>query len=279
MSFEEFLAAIPGCVTASETWTSLFALPFYILCQKMSKLTKVCLNGEGADELFGGYPAFLAPPSARLQRLALGLERVQRLGVHPSQRAQQLIEQCQSAQTLAASAAASFEYHLTDQLTNFHLNVIDKYSMAASIEMRVPYLDQPLIDYVARLPAAVRCNYVMGITKHVLKRVALRFVPEVPVDAILRKKEGLPSAGLLCHRKLTQLCATAPDEYVDRHEFRSWVANDNDVSSNKRDLLLFDAFRYIFCVHRGVPPRGLSFHDLLQQWRPKPGDAQPAVTP
>lgn len=48
----------------------------------------------------------------------------------------------------------------------------DVMSMAAGVELRTPYLDQPLVSTLARIPAATRCE--PG------KRLLLRAVPEIP---------------------------------------------------------------------------------------------------
>jgi asparagine synthase (glutamine-hydrolysing) len=52
----------------------------------------------------------------------------------------------------ATVEALEFTHYLQDQL----LRDTDVMSMAHSVEVRVPYLDHPLVDYVRGLPAAVR---------------------------------------------------------------------------------------------------------------------------
>ncbi len=43
-----------------EPMTDLSAIPFYLICQHARKHVKVCLSGEGGDELLAGYDRFLA---------------------------------------------------------------------------------------------------------------------------------------------------------------------------------------------------------------------------
>jgi asparagine synthase (glutamine-hydrolysing) len=62
---------------------------------------------------------------------------------------------------------------------------IDKMSMAASLEARVPFLDHKLVELALSIPAAVKTRD--GELKHVLKR-AVRGV--VPNDVIDRPKQG-----------------------------------------------------------------------------------------
>ena len=44
----------------SEPFSDYSSIPTYILCERASKYYKVLLSGDGADELFWGYPRFLS---------------------------------------------------------------------------------------------------------------------------------------------------------------------------------------------------------------------------
>jgi len=57
---------------------------------------------------------------------------------------------------------------------------MDKMSMAASIEARVPLLDHPLIEWAARLPERFKVQGMQG--KVLLKRLARRLIPAEVVD-------------------------------------------------------------------------------------------------
>jgi asparagine synthase (glutamine-hydrolysing) len=61
----------------------------------------------------------------------------------------------------------------------------DKMSMATSIEARVPFLDNEVIDFARRLPLAYR--QTLRSRKRVLKKVALRYLP---AEIVHRKKSG-----------------------------------------------------------------------------------------
>ena len=75
-------------------------------------------------------------------------------------------------------------------LTNFLaplLRRLDRMSMAASVECRVPLLDQRLVRYVVNTPLSYRLN---GATdKWALKQIAERYLPH---DLVHRKKVGFP---------------------------------------------------------------------------------------
>ena len=57
---------------------------------------------------------------------------------------------------------------------------MDKMSMAASVEARVPLLDHPLVEWAARLPDAFKVRGLEG--KVLLKRLARRWLPREVVD-------------------------------------------------------------------------------------------------
>jgi len=86
---------------------------------------------------------------------------------------------------LAASAAlrpldrmldADLRLWLPDDL----LMKVDKMSMAASVEARVPLLDHPLVEWAARLPDRYKVRGLEG--KVLLKRLARRLIPREVVD-------------------------------------------------------------------------------------------------
>jgi asparagine synthase (glutamine-hydrolysing) len=70
---------------------------------------------------------------------------------------------------------------LPDELLMFG----DKLSMAHSLEVRVPYLDKELVEYVERLPATMKIR--LGSQKWIHRQVARRLVP---AEVLTRKKRG-----------------------------------------------------------------------------------------
>jgi asparagine synthase (glutamine-hydrolysing) len=63
-------------------------------------------------------------------------------------------------------------------------------SMAASMEMRVPFLENRLIDFGMHLPSAVKLRRGQG--KWALKTVALKRLPR---DVVFARKKGFPIPG------------------------------------------------------------------------------------
>lgn len=64
----------------------------------------------------------------------------------------------------------------------------DQMSMAASIESRVPFLDHPLVEFTARIPADQQIKGMAG--KFILKEAVKDLLPH---DIIYRKKMGFPT--------------------------------------------------------------------------------------
>lgn len=63
----------------------------------------------------------------------------------------------------------------------------DKMTMAASVELRVPFLDHRVVEFAARLPVSFKIRH--GQTKYILKKVMESYLPH---DVIYRQKKGFP---------------------------------------------------------------------------------------
>jgi len=58
-------------------------------------------------------------------------------------------------------------------------------SMAVGVEVRVPYLDQELVEFSTKIPEKLKLNG--NVTKYILKKVAEKYLPG---DVIYRPKTG-----------------------------------------------------------------------------------------
>jgi len=77
------------------------------------------------------------------------------------------------------------EYDVKTYLPNDVLAKVDRMSMRASIEARVPLLDHHLVEFAARMPSRLKIRN--GVSKHILKRV---MAPYLPADVLLKRKHG-----------------------------------------------------------------------------------------
>ena len=62
---------------------------------------------------------------------------------------------------------------------------VDRASMACSLEVRSPFMDHDLVEYINSLPSSYKLRRLT--TKHILKKLALRHLPK---EIVLRKKKG-----------------------------------------------------------------------------------------
>ena len=111
-----------------------------------------------------------------------------------------------------------FKTYLPDQL----LVKMDVSTMAHSVEARSPLLDTALIEFAAQLPTELR---LPGFgTKHLLKRLAERYIP---AEVVYRKKRGfvMPTDTWLVQDLQRQVLATlgAPDAMVMDYVDRAWL--------------------------------------------------------
>ena len=142
---------------------------------------RVCLAGTGGDEIFAGYPWRYAPVLAHVNRedqnntilnfwhrLGTSDEISKLLGIskheHDSN-AQTEVSQVfsgitDSKETLTLNDILKFE-----QKTFLHglLLVEDKISMSQGLEVRVPFLDDDLVNFASKLPATMKFATVSGL--------------------------------------------------------------------------------------------------------------------
>lgn len=200
-------------------------LPTWLLAEAARANVKVVLSGEGADELFGGYPTYLGHAFAdRWQRLPSPLRRTVRWAIErwPSSTGKMTLE-FMLKEFVAAAERPWQERHLewlgaiaidagviaelacklhgfphADPLNRVMwfdfmtylpddlLVKVDRATMLASVEARAPYLDREVMELA--LPAPSRLK-VRGITtKAILKEAARGLVPDAVIH---RRKRGL----------------------------------------------------------------------------------------
>ena len=91
------------------------------------------------------------------------------------------LERCREASPLSRLLYLNFKTYLLDDL----LVKMDRCSMAHALEARSPFLDQALVEYVARLPD--RLKLARGRTKVILRQA---FADLVPAEILRRGKMG-----------------------------------------------------------------------------------------
>lgn len=74
---------------------------------------------------------------------------------------------------------------LKHRLPELLLMRVDKMTMAASIEARVPFLDEGVVELANSIPSSLK--YKNGITKYILRKMATKYLPE---SVVYRTKNG-----------------------------------------------------------------------------------------
>jgi asparagine synthase (glutamine-hydrolysing) len=142
--------------------------------ERVKRATRLLDADPGLDRLLSIFEITQPAVRAQLRRgddSAAGIER--------RARAEQLAGDVAGRDVLDQMLYLDTHLFLPDQLLIWG----DKTSMAASLEQRVPFLDQELMAFVERIPARVRMR---GARRKRLYREAMRSI--VPPDVLNRKK-------------------------------------------------------------------------------------------
>lgn len=205
------------------------AIALYFVAEIASKHVKVCLSGEGADEIFGGYNIYqepftvswyykipfpirkfigvLATPFRNHSGFNFLIRRgkkiedryignafifdtyeIDKVLNHKSNKkytdlTKPYYKHCKNYDDVMKMQYIDFNFWLVGDI----LLKADKMSMANSLEVRVPYLDRVLVDYVRHLPTKYKVNE--KVTKYAFREVAKEVLDKKVAN---KKKLGFP---------------------------------------------------------------------------------------
>jgi len=176
---------------------------FDLLCREISKQSTVALSGEAADEVFGGYPwyhvpALLAAPTfpwaARGSWEPLLRPDVRarvRLGEYAADRYAQAVAEVPrlAGESPEDRRIREVLYLGLTRWLPFLLDRKDRLSMAHGLEVRVPFCDHRLVEYVWNVPWSMK--EAGGIEKGLLRTAADGLLPG---DLLRRRKSIYPGA-------------------------------------------------------------------------------------
>jgi asparagine synthase (glutamine-hydrolysing) len=183
-------------------------------CKQIRKDFVVSLSGECADEIFGGYPWFHRPDDlarngfpwmrsteARIDLLKKDWRKKLRLDEYVQTRFYETIAEVPRLEGESAEEAKRREL--------FYLNMIwfmttlldrkDRMSMGASLEVRVPFADHRLVEYVWNIPWEMKMygNREKGILRKALEGI-------LPEEVLYRKKSPYPKTHHPLYTKLVK---------------------------------------------------------------------------
>ncbi|PRH76517.1 asparagine synthase (glutamine-hydrolyzing) [Streptomyces solincola] len=178
----------------------------YLLCRALKERMTVALSGEAADELFGGYTWFHDKEAVELDSFPwhhpfekaggigalreVGLWDRLGLGDYVKRRYTEALEEVPRlpGETGHEARMRELTYLNITRWENFLLDRKDRVSMAVSLEVRVPFTDHRLVEYVYNTPWAMK-NFD-GREKSLLREAMRGVLPDSVLD---RKKNPYPS--------------------------------------------------------------------------------------
>ena len=175
----------------------------YLLFREISQQSTVALSGEAADEVFGGYawyhvPALLAAPTFPWAAggsweplLHPDVRTRVRLAEYAADRYDEALAEVPrlAGESPADRRIREVLYLGLTRWLPFLLDRKDRLSMASGLEVRVPFCDHRLVEYVWNVPWALK--EAGGIEKGLLRTAALDLLPD---DLVNRRKSIYPGA-------------------------------------------------------------------------------------
>lgn len=175
----------------------------YLLFEEMKKEATVALSGESADEVFSGYPWFHQEKYLNADifpwLLNIGtIEKVLKTDIRekldiPAYQKQKYQEALAELPELEGedereAKQRRMSYMFITRFLPFMLDRKDRASMMTGFEVRVPFCDYRLVEYLFNIPSSMK--NIDDIEKGILRRAFADYLPE---DVLYRRKSAYPS--------------------------------------------------------------------------------------
>ena len=193
---EEYFAVVPYVMyNMEQPLGDASAIAFAIACRETAKHTKICYSGEGADEFFGGYNMYRNAEryGENLKTFYVGNTNIMKEDekkrilkkydpdILPIELARGIYEETEGLDPLTKMSDVDIQIWLEGDI---YLNV-DKMSLAAGLEIRMPLTDRRIFDIASRMPSEYKVNEEQN--KVALRTAAAKVLPE---EIAFRKKLG-----------------------------------------------------------------------------------------
>ncbi|HRP67946.1 MAG TPA: asparagine synthase (glutamine-hydrolyzing) [Turneriella sp.] len=281
ISPQDMIDNLPQIVWYLEDPKVAMCYTFYTIAQKVSQRVKVNLSGTGGDEIFAGYPwryhLFQNVESeSEFRNIYYNywcrlLNDKERITLFKPQFANQ-IDFTRSRQVFnhiidnAGNVSFLNKALYFENKTFLHgmLMVEDKMGMAFSVETRVPFLDNELININVLIPDAYK--YRNGVSKYILKRAFDKLLPK---EIIHKRKQGFTPPDQTWYRRelsdyLRNLLLghkTVCHEYIEPKVIEK-ILNRHALGSDERMLIwslaFFEGWCRVFLAKTEIP-RSLQF--------------------
>lgn len=263
ITFDDILKEIPNFTVAYENlsfgggFNRGGDLAFFLLSKEIAKRVKIAITGEGADELFAGYWMHKWPLgySDRIK------ERLNKFDLSQNPYARDLMERLEEwfppEENKDLYFLNTLKFFLGSGLSNYHLWAVDRSSMWHSLEVRVPYLYDDLVQLALEIPGDLKVKD--GETKFILRRFAEKYFKNGDMREIIqRKKKAMPDAIENISQDMLSFCnSQIPDKYLSQHPYKQYF-------HDKVDVLMFDLLYKVFIENRGKVPEGFRVGDLYK---------------
>lgn len=167
---------------------------FLLFSKEIAKTHKVCLSGECADEIFGGYPWFYKKELYDLpyfpwmkdldKKMELFNSKVKSLHIkdYIMQRYQESLSEIKTKNRKKQLIYLNVQWFMQTLLTR-----ADSQTMRSSIEVRVPFASTAILEYLYNMPEDYM--FYQGEEKGILRKAFEDFLPD---DIAHRKKNPYP---------------------------------------------------------------------------------------
>ncbi|HEY4429581.1 MAG TPA: asparagine synthase (glutamine-hydrolyzing), partial [Paenibacillus sp.] len=174
----------------------------YLFCREIKKNATVAISGEAADEIFGGYPWFhreemlssgtfpwSVAPKMRASLLSPEVNEWIRPLEYLGDRYSDAVAEVPilDGETGKQAQMRVMSYLNITRFMPTLLDRKDRMSMGAGLEVRVPYCDHRLVQYVFNIPWEIK--NLGGREKGILRKALEGILPD---DVLYRKKSPYP---------------------------------------------------------------------------------------
>lgn len=173
-----------------------------LFCRNVKKEMTVALTGECADEIFAGYPWFFREDALNSHTFpwSIALKERQNLlnpaiatGIHLDEYVNmRYSESLAKVKILDTDSSETAEKRNISYLTlNWFMQTLldrsDRMAMYAGLELRVPFCDHRLVEYMWNVPWDMKAynGREKGLLRHIMK-------DELPAEIVERKKSPYP---------------------------------------------------------------------------------------
>lgn len=174
-----------------------------IFSREIKKAATVGLSGEAADEIFGGYPWFHHPDAIAANTFPWARRLKDRVDIlspdfvahiqpvdYVARRYREALDEVPrlSGESPEEARIREISYLSITRFLPTLLDRKDRMTMAVGLEVRVPFCDHRLVEYVWNIPWRWKNydNVAKGVLRHAMRGI-------LPDDVIMRQKSPYPS--------------------------------------------------------------------------------------